>query len=570
MFKKFLKPFLFLTLGSSAAGLTYHQYNQSNEQSKMFQSTSSNSSPISTHNTPTIRVAIIGSGISGSGAAYFLSDLYDRLDLNSSPLSPEPLNHDNDSTILKPPLEFILYERNDELGGRLKEINLFPNIHDETNPYKYSFEVGGSSLILENKYALQLVDRFGLTLKEPHFEDIRIGIWNGDEKQIVFCESRSWWKTMIKGAWRYDFGIPLYLLKRNVNYYLSQNRFLKIYELQQVPQEGKISSEDVKKVYTWEETSEFLKETGMQELTTQTFYEFARNNWIQERFVKEYCDSILRINYMTSSETISAFAGIVGLAGAVSDFRQVLHGTSQLPKNCIQALKSKKLNLKLNHEVSQISYDSASNKYSISAVDLKAKANNSAAHILDTNIDYIIVATPLEFTNIRFENIQLPPKALEKREMNILVTSLVIAKDINKNYFGMDSSDGPLYITTMKPLTVSQLPFNNIAPQGEAPNSENTSDKKDHIFESFSHSPFTKEVLNEIYVGPSKLVQQYWKHGSYPILKPNLVQPPVKLHQRIYYPNSMESVISTMETSLISSKNVSLLIIKDMLKRFEQ
>lgn len=286
---------------------------------------------------PPIRVAIIGGGISGSGSAYFLSNLYDRLDFlmngSSIDLSPEPSSttliathsslSSRNSNGTKPPLEFIIYERNVEIGGRLKEINLFPNVHDEKNPYKYSFEVGGSSLILENKYALQLVETFGLTLKEPHLEDVRIGIWNGDEKRIVFCESTSWWKTLIKGAWRYDFGIPLYLLKRNVHYYLSQDRFLKIYELQQVPHEGKISSEDLKKVYTWEETSDFLKETGMQELTTQTFYDFARTNWIQERFIKEYCDSILRINYMTSSETISAFAGIVGLAGAVSDFRQV-------------------------------------------------------------------------------------------------------------------------------------------------------------------------------------------------------------------------------------------------------
>ena len=77
----------------------------------------------------------------------------------------------------------------------------------------------------------------------------------------------------------------------------------------------------MKNVYTWETTDDFLEATGMTELTTTTFYDYARTNWIQERFVKEYCDPILRINYMQSSDQISAYGGIIGLAGAVSDFR---------------------------------------------------------------------------------------------------------------------------------------------------------------------------------------------------------------------------------------------------------
>ena len=410
--------------------------------------------------------------------------------------------------------------------------------------------MGGSSVILENKYILGLIEKFNLTLEEPHF-NVRIGIFNGDEKRMVFCESDSWWKTAIRGAWRYDFGIPLFLLKRSVNYYLSKERFLNIYKLQELPSTGPLNAETLSKVYTWESTEDFCQDTGMSDLTKLTFYEYARNNWIQERFIKEYCDPILRINYMQNSDQISAYGGIIGLAGAVSDFRHVLEGTSKVPLGCIESIPKDRLTLKLNSEVSEISFDPASNKYSLKS------GNNSELG----QFDYVIVATPLEFTNIKFENIKLPPSALQKRDMNILITSIIRAKDLNKNYFGTDCSESDVYITTMKPLLTKYLPLNNIAPIGKTP------DESERIFESYSHEPLSTKTLQEMFVGATSVVQQVWKHGSYPILKPKNIQPPVKLHNNIYYTNSVESVVSTMETNLISAKNVSLLIAKNMVSQ---
>nr|CAD7567921.1 unnamed protein product [Timema californicum] len=116
--------------------------------------------------------AIIGGGIGGTSAAFFIHDLFGS---NGAQID--------------------LYESN-RIGGRLATI--------EVNNQKY--EAGGSILHPRNKYMSDFVKLFGL--KKRINDNFRYGIYDGEE--FVFTESQ--WEIMnyIKLVWRYGLG-PLKL-----------------------------------------------------------------------------------------------------------------------------------------------------------------------------------------------------------------------------------------------------------------------------------------------------------------------------------------------------------------------
>nr|CAD7201263.1 unnamed protein product [Timema douglasi] len=133
--------------------------------------------PVELNTTSTLanyatEAAIIGGGIGGTSAAFFIYDLFGS---NGAQID--------------------LYESN-RIGGRLATI--------EVNNQKY--EAGGSILHPRNKYMSDFVKLFGL--KKRINDNFRYGIYDGEE--FVFTESQ--WEIMnyIKLVWRYGLG-PLKL-----------------------------------------------------------------------------------------------------------------------------------------------------------------------------------------------------------------------------------------------------------------------------------------------------------------------------------------------------------------------
>lgn len=78
-------------------------------------------------------LAIIGGGVGGSSAAYFLSELFDKKD-------PDLKYH------------IDIFEQSSKVGGRVATVRF----GDE------EYEAGGSIIHERNKYASELVRRFGM------------------------------------------------------------------------------------------------------------------------------------------------------------------------------------------------------------------------------------------------------------------------------------------------------------------------------------------------------------------------------------------------------------------------
>eukprot|EP01084_Bolivina_argentea_P024221 45163_1 len=109
-----------------------------------------------------IRIAVIGSGLGGSGFTHYFNKL------NNS-------------------FEFVLdiYDKNDYIGGRIKSININNEI----------IELGASIAIKDNEYIYNLINELSLThqfIKKQNRNTI--AIWNGLNKQFsfVFDDSNSW------------------------------------------------------------------------------------------------------------------------------------------------------------------------------------------------------------------------------------------------------------------------------------------------------------------------------------------------------------------------------------------
>jgi len=53
-----------------------------------------------------------------------------------------------------------------------------------------------------------------------------------------------------------------------------------------------------------------------------------------------------------------------------------------------------------------------------------------------------------------------------------------------------------------------------------------------------------------------------WK--AFPLMRPGEAPPPFRLANGVYYPNALESIVSTMETQVIGSRNAVALLARDL------
>ncbi|WAR01820.1 PCYOX-like protein [Mya arenaria] len=119
------------------------------------------------------RVGIIGAGIGGTSAAYFLRDLF------------------GDKVLID------IFEKQ-HVGGRLAPVTIGG----------HNYNAGGTIIHPANLYMLNFTDILGLEC-DAHPEPGRLGIWNGEE--VMFSTSDYLPVTLAKMFWRY--GMDAYNIK---------------------------------------------------------------------------------------------------------------------------------------------------------------------------------------------------------------------------------------------------------------------------------------------------------------------------------------------------------------------
>uniref|UniRef100_A0A0E0KXA5 Prenylcysteine lyase domain-containing protein n=1 Tax=Oryza punctata TaxID=4537 RepID=A0A0E0KXA5_ORYPU len=345
-------------------------------------------------------ICIVGSGISGSSTAFFLTNY-------TTALSGAQLR---------------VFERRAKVGGRLATVTVAGD----------HFEAGGSIIHPQNLHVRRFADLLGLAAKADGDDDW-LGIWDG--RRFVFQTLRplppgtSWLRRKLHALVN-----SLRLFKRYGLSLLKMDRFV-----QEMLQRFMLYYNGFESRPVFDTVEEMLKWSGLYGLTRRTLEAELLDAGLNSQTISELVTVITRINYGQSA-SISGLAGAVSLAGSESGLWAVKGGNWQLAAGLLKAANA---TLHLQEGIDSIEY--AGDNYIL-------KSNKGHEYSCVATV----VATPLDEVNITFS----PPISIPARKTQHTHATFVRGI-LNPKFFGLSSvSDIPELIGTME---VPEIPFSSIS-----------------------------------------------------------------------------------------------------------
>uniref|UniRef100_K7G3K5 Prenylcysteine oxidase 1 n=1 Tax=Pelodiscus sinensis TaxID=13735 RepID=K7G3K5_PELSI len=443
--------------------------------------------------------AVIGAGIGGTSAAYFLRQKFGK------------------------DVRIDVFEKG-TVGGRLATVNV------EGKDY----EAGGSVIHPLNLHMKHFVKELGLSV--PDNQDSLMGIYNGDE--FVFEESSWYIINVLKLLWNYGFNS----LRMNMWVEDILDKFMRIYRYQ---------AHD----YSFSSIEGLLHALGGNDfiqMLNRTLDETMQKAGFSQKFIYEVVTPIMRVNY-GQGVNISSFAGAVSLAGTDSGLWSVKGGNKLV---CTGLLYASKAQL-ISGTVIAVE-EKTRPKHTGGTVKLYEVSYNSTSGSASDLYDIVLVATPLnrKMANITFRNFN-PPIPEFSNNYHQTVATFVHGR-LNASFFGYKESSyfslADIFTTENPKLFINSLgivsPVQNKPEEAKQPMGE-------AVWKVFSKEPVTKEQLNLLFSAYDSVKEKKWL--AYPHYSIPKNCPPVILHDRIYYLNGIEWAASAMEMSAIAAKNAALL-----------
>jgi prenylcysteine oxidase / farnesylcysteine lyase len=392
-----------------------------------------------------------------------------------------------------PNTKVTIFEDQQRVGGRI----LTQKAYNTDLELGAAFFNGANRIILELKNALKLsakqVEQYGNFL-----------IWDG--ANIVFRSNQNGLINDFKIFSKYKSSVPN--MMRHLNKVKSK---LADFYLQQQKNPTEIDS--------------LFESAGLKEFTQKPFDVLLCEAGINEKFIDEVIAPITRTIYSQNAD-LGGFAGLGSLIGVYG--YPIYHfddGNSALPANLVK--KSNAL-VKQNQKVTSIEKTS-NDQYIVSVGE-------------NTDIfDSVIVATPLEGADIKFEGINFP--RWEPQQYQPVYTKIMRGVP-NQSYFGLDNNSKlpAVVLTTKDADPIKHCNIQNI-------------DNKESIITLTSTDPISNDFFRDIFKSQSTPVLEHQWKTAYPIFKPLTKVPPTKLDRGLLYVNAIEPAISSMETSALSALN---------------
>jgi prenylcysteine oxidase/farnesylcysteine lyase len=437
------------------------------------------------------RIAIVGGGIAGASSAYYIRELFGEN------------------------VHVSVFEKSNRLGGRT---------HSAYTQDGTRYDVGGTSVVIENYYAINLMKRFNLTFS-PKIPD-RLVVWDEKTKKIIFQENESEMLTKVNTLIKYN--LEIFSAKMKIRQ--TMNKFLKIYELQN-------------NAITFDTVGDLVDLLGFQKELNGSFEEYiTTNKMVSEGFWRDILIPILGVNYNQNSTT-TAFASLISSSAIVSSFHTLMMGTDSLSRHLMHNSSS---NVYMNTTV-EIVERLENGKFKLSY----QSCDGSCRHVEEI-YDRIVLATPIELSSIQLVNIRIPEP---RKFVNVKVTFIV--GNLNGTLYGLDESE--LHYSIITTTQDEQFGVFKLSPCGMT--------KSFPIYKIFSQKEIPDAYLEKHF----KVVQEVYRYefDAYPLLQPG---DPANWHhfkmgEGIYQVNAMESIVSTIETELISSRNIALMLLKEFGKK---
>lgn len=150
-----------------------------------------------------------------------------------------------------------------------------------------------------------------------------------------------------------------------------------------------------------------IEALGFYDETQHTYYQrMIADNQLNPDLLRSILEPQIRVNYLQDAK-MSAFAGSIGTAGFVHPFGSIAEGALEMVRKSIKASRAR---VYLKSAVKEI--EKCGKK-----LYLRAKHCNCGRRCIIRRhcVDVIVVAAPLEFADIKFKKINLPPAAKYKR-----------------------------------------------------------------------------------------------------------------------------------------------------------
>ncbi|THV44863.1 hypothetical protein BGAL_0566g00060 [Botrytis galanthina] len=486
------------------------------------------------------RIAIIGAGAGGSSSAYHLQKYAAESDLA---------------------INVTVFERSSYIGGRSTTVNAFGNSLEPV-------ELGASIFVDVNAILKNASREFDLHAKSSNTEVAEIlGIWDGAE--FVYTQKDSDWKywDIAKMFWKYGFA-PLKtqrLMKTVVG------KFLQLYEAPYFP---------------FRSLTERIEELDLKTVASVTGEQFLAQNNIEGSFTTDLIQASTRVNYGQNLNVIHGVETMVCMA--IDGAMQIQGGNWQIFDNMIQ---SSNATVRLNHTITEISQVRDQERYNVKTITTDAIG---VSHINEEPFDTIIIAAPLQYSDIKMSSDLLQHTPDEIPYVTLHVTLFTSPYGLNPAYFNIGPNEQvPTTILTTLPknIPVPTDPKDFAGPVGFFSIStlrrviNPTTLEYENLYKVFSPRPLTSEFLSSILnsevpvpedlttISPTANNTITWYHphvwNSYPYEYPRVTFEEIQLAPGIYYTSGIESFISTMETSALMGKNVARLVVDDFLKSTE-
>ena len=392
-----------------------------------------------------------------------------------------------------PNAKLTIYDAQKRVGGRILTQNAAGT----------NLELGASFINSTNKTILNIIKSTQLKLT-PANESKDFAIWNGSE--IIFRSNKTTLFTNLKLVSRYRLSIirALSLLR-----------------------EAKIEVAKLYRVQTENpsEVAELFESAGLSKWHKETFDKILTEKGVSISFIDEIAEPITRTIYSQDAD-LGGFAGISSVIGVYGGpIYRLVEGNSTLPAHLAQVSGA---DVKLNQRVVSIE-KTREDQFRIST-------GNEASLF-----DGVFVAAPLDLAGIAFDGVAKP--AWEPLEYQKVYTR--IAKGIlDPGYFGLqESAKLPAIVLTTKQAD----PVTHIAIQELG--------KGESLVAVTSNKPLNESAFNGIFKGGGSPVLEHCWEAAYPKFKPVAKLPPTRLNERLFYLNSVEAAVSSMETTAFSALN---------------
>jgi len=406
---------------------------------------------------------------------------------------------------LLPNSQIEIFEKTEFVGGRANVTMVMGN----------GYETGASIIHGKNKYAVDLSQKFGFEKKVDTGE--AMSILKGDK--YVLNTSKWTIITVLEVLYRYGFNYNR--LAKLVSGFIDE--FSKIYELQESHQ-----------VFT--NPKDMLEAMGpsLFNLTRSDMRSFLKSHSFAENFIDELMSAITYVNY-GQDLSIHALVGSVAAAGADSDLWAVRGGNRELPKSLVEFSKAK---LYLNTAVTEVD-----------------KQEDGMYKLLSNSVqlgtfDHVVLAYPIEGSRstVKFTGFSETPYISENKRYHRTVATVVAGHVKSQYKYRTDilTCDASHFFTSLSLLHPTILVVAEKYP----------------VYKIFSPNVPTKDQLNEIFEEIQHVEVHDWlAYPEYNMIPPKF--PSFVLHPRLYYLNAIEWAASAMEMSLISGKNIALMITKE-------